>query len=34
MSLTFKRNLPLIVLFVSIIIFLTTIVGNYPIIAY
>lgn len=34
MSLTFKRNLPLIALFVGLITVLTTLIGNYPIIAY
>lgn len=34
MSLTTKRNIPLIVLFVGLIAVLTTLVGNYPIIAY
>lgn len=34
MSLTTKRNLPLIALFVGIITVLTVVVGNYPILAY
>jgi len=34
MSLTFKRNLPLILLLVSIVSFLMLAVGNQPIISY
>lgn len=34
MSLTTKRNIPLIALFVGLITVLITLVGNYPIIAY
>ena len=34
MSLTFKRNLPLIALFVGLITVLTFVIGSYPIIAY
>ena len=34
MSLTTKRNLPLIALFVGLITVLTFVIGNYPIIAY
>ncbi len=34
MSLTTKRNLPLIALFISLITVLTFVIGSYPIIAY
>lgn len=34
MSLTIKRNLPLITLFVSLITVLTVVIGSYPIVAY
>lgn len=34
MSLTTKRNLPIIALFVGLITVLVTVVGSYPIIAY
>ncbi len=34
MSLTTKRNIPLIVLFIGIITTLTFVIGSYPIIAY
>ena len=34
MSLTTKRNLPLIALFIGLIIVLAIAIGNYPIIAY
>lgn len=34
MSLTLKRNLPLIAFSIGIITLLTTVIGSYPIIAY
>ncbi len=34
MSLTIKRNIPLITLFIGLITVLTFVIGSYPIIAY
>ncbi len=34
MSLKFKRNLPIILLLVSVVVFLTGVMGNFPIAAF